>query len=238
MTPTEQLKAILNEKYFSEDGDEYMVELKTGLTEDQINFLDSKLPAQQIPIDIKELLKFSSGFNFNGLEIAFDGVEQFGFENIFPHSVQLAGDGYGNFWVLDVDTNGNWGSVFYVCHDPPVIVKHSDNLGQFIQHVDEFGKKGNQSHLHLIHDQIVMSIWQKDFGFIDRATASNSHDENLKTFASQFEDSFVFADMRNKPIKSGFVWGKFGSNIDSAKRHETEMIWAFENISSRKLLKE
>jgi len=36
-------------------------------------------------------------------DITFDGVGQFGIENIFPHAVQLAGDGFGNFWILDVD---------------------------------------------------------------------------------------------------------------------------------------
>jgi len=237
MTPTEQLKAILNDKYVSEDGEDYKVELKPALTDEQINSLASKLPTGQLPNDIKELLKFSSGFTFYGPEeVTFDGIGQFGFENIIPNSVQLAGDGFGNFWILDIDSKGNWGSVFYVCHDPAVIVKHSDNLAQFIQHVDEFGKKGHQSNLDSIHEKVVMDIWSKDFGFVDKATALNSNDETLKTFASKFTDNFIFADLRHKPIKSGFAWGKFGPNIDNAKRHETEMIWAFEKKEKLGLL--
>ena len=37
MSPTEKLKSILTEKYISEDGDEYKVELKSGSTDQQID---------------------------------------------------------------------------------------------------------------------------------------------------------------------------------------------------------
>jgi len=49
-----------------------------------------------------------------------------------------------------------------------------------------------------------------------------------KNFASTLPDNFVFADLRHKQIQSGFVWGKFGPNIDKAKRHETELRWGIE----------
>lgn len=226
MTPTEQLNAILTEKYVSEDGDDYKVELKPGLTDQQIDDLAKGLPTGQIPNEIRGLLKFASGFEFYGLEeVTFDGVGQFGFEELFPTSVQLAGDGFGNFWILDIDSKGKWGNVFYVCHDPAVIVKHSDNLAEFIKHVNEFGKNGKQSNLDIIHETTVTDIWTKGNGFIDKSTALASKDENLKSFAMTLPDNFVIADLRDKPIKSGFAWGKFGPNIDKAKRHDSELIW-------------
>ncbi|WP_160070410.1 SMI1/KNR4 family protein [Sphingobacterium bovisgrunnientis] len=237
MTATEQLKSILTEKYVSEDGDEYKVELKQGLTDQQIHELAERLPTGQIPAEIRELLKFASGFEFYGLEeVNFDGVGQFGFEEFFPHSVQLAGDGFGNFWILDVDKNGNWGNVFYVCHDPAVVVKHSDNLTQFIKHVNDFGKNGNKSNLDIIHERVVMDIWSKDNGFIELEIARQSNDTTLKNFALSLPDIFVIADLRNKPNQSGFAWGKFGANIDKAKRHETDLIWGLEKIEKKGFL--
>src|SRR5690606_32103291 len=62
MTPTEQLKSILTEKYISEDGDEYKVELKSGLTELEVDELAKRVPKGQIPAEIRELLNFASGF--------------------------------------------------------------------------------------------------------------------------------------------------------------------------------
>jgi hypothetical protein len=227
----------LTERYTSEDGDEYQVELKDGLTNQQIDELAKRMPTRQIPTEIRELLKFASGFEFFGLEeVTFDGVGQFGFEEFFPNSVQLAGDGFGNFWVLDIDKNGTWGSVFYVCHDPAVIVKHSDNITQFIEHINDFGKNTNKSNLDIIHNKVVMNIWSKENGFIELVNARQSNDTTLKNFALSLPDNFIIADLRNEEIQSGFAWGKFGPNIDKAKRHETELLWGIEKPIKKGLL--
>lgn len=230
MTALEQLKSILNEEYISEDDDEYKVELKPGLTDQQIDKLATQLPSGQIPSDIRELLKFARGFDFFGFdEVTFDGVEQFGFENVFPHSIQLTGDGFGNFWILDIDDKGNWGNVFYVCHDPAVVVKHSENLAEFIQHIHEYGKMGNDSNLDIVHEKSVMDIWSDSAGgFIDITQAKNSTDTILKKFSSELGDNFLIADLRNKPNKTGFAWGKFGPDIDNAVRHNYDLLWGFE----------
>lgn len=237
MSALEQLKAILNNRYETEDGDEYQVELKQGVSDEQIDNLAKRLPTGHIPNDIRELLKFASGFEFSGIdEVTFDGVGQFGFENVFPYSVQLAGDGFGNFWILDVDNNGNWGHVYYVCHDPAVVVKHSEDLAEFTKHIDEFGKQGSQSHLDTIHEKTVMDIWSNNNGFIDVEQARNSSDTTLKQFATQLPDNFVVADLRNRPNGTGFAWGKFGPNIDNAVRHKTDLLWGFERQKKKGLL--
>ena len=237
MTALEQLKAILNNRYETEDGDKYQVELKQGLSEEQIDNLAKQLPTGHIPNDIRELLKFASGFEFSGIdEVTFDGVGQFGFENVFPHSLQLVGDGYGNFWILEVDGEGNWGHVYYVCHDPAVVVKHSENLAEFIKHVEEFGEKGSQSHLDTIHEKTVMNIWSSDNGFIEVQQARKSSDTTLKHFAEQLPDNFMVTDLRDKPNGAGFAWGKFGPNIDNAVRHDTELLWGFEKQKKKGLL--
>jgi cell wall assembly regulator SMI1 len=229
MTVTEKLKSLLTEQYVTEDGDECKIELLPGLTDEEIDNLAKGVPSGQIPNDIRELLKFASGFEFSGLEeITFNGIGQFGFEEIFPNSVQLAGDGFGNFWILDIDQKGNWGQVFYVCHDPAVVVKHSDNLSEFIQHVDDFGKNGNTSNLDIIHEKSVMEIWQDDNNFIELDNVRQSSDTTLKEFALSLADNFVIADLRNKPNKSGFAWGKFGPKIENAVRHSSELLWAIE----------
>jgi hypothetical protein len=207
------------------------------LGDKQIDNLAKQLPTGHIPDDIRELLKFASGFEFSGIdEVTFDGIGQFGFENVFPYSVQLAGDGFGNFWILDIDNNGNWGHVYYVCHDPAVVVKQSEDLAEFIKHVDEFGKQGSQSHLDTIHEKTVMDIWSNNNGFVDGEQAKNSSDTTLKQFAAQLPGNFIVADMRNKPNGAGFAWGRFGPNIDNALRHETELLWGFEKAKKKDLL--
>jgi hypothetical protein len=229
MTATEQLKLIVNEQYELEDVEIYKIELRPGLINNEVDDLANKLPAKRIPDEIRELLIYSRGFDFLSIEeVTFDGVGYFGFEEFFPNSVQLLGDGFGNFWIVDISNQGEWENVFYVCHDPPVIVKHSENLTQFIKHIDDFGKNGNNSNLGIIHERVVMDIWTNDDEFIEVKNAYESNDVTLKDFALLLPENFVIIDLRNKPIQTGFSWGRFGSKIENTKRHSIEMIWGIE----------
>lgn len=235
MRPKEALESIINTQYISEDGDNYKVELLPGLTEKEIDELKEQLPDKYLPQSIEELLLYSRGFEFQGLdEVRFDAINQFGFEEFFPNSIPLASDGFGNFWILDISKNGNWGHVFYVCHDPAVVVKHSNDLAEFILHVDEFGRKGNLSHLNDVHEKAVDKVWEASNGFMTYEDLYQAGDAILQEFVANFDDNFVFADLRTKPNKAGFAWGKFGPEIDNAKRHETELIWALEKRSKKR----
>lgn len=229
MNPLDQLKLLLEKEYTSEDGEKYKAIPLPGLSGQKLDEFARQLPGSYVPDEIKELLKFSSGFKFDSLEeVSFIGLEQFDFEEFFPNSIQLAGDGFGNSWILDIDQKGVWGNVFYVCHDPAVIVKHSDNLAQFIEHIDDFGENGSSSHLDIIHEKIANDIWYESNGFTDIDSAKQSNNEALKRFALSLPENFVIADLRNQPNQSGFAWGKFGPNTETARRHTTELIWAIE----------
>lgn len=224
MTPKQQLESILSCQYESEDGDLYMVELLDGMTDGEIEYFKSQLPNNNLPIEIEELLRFSRGFEFYGLEeVRFDAFGHFGLEEMFPNSIQLAGDGFGNFWILDIDSKGNWNSVYYVCHDPAVIVKHSENLTDFIMHVDEFGQKGNQSNLDIIHEKTVMDIWSEKVGIMEK----NEKDYDFENGQVDLPEMFVVADLTDKPIKTGFSWGKSGPNTKIIRPND-EPIWIVE----------
>ncbi|TDQ79060.1 SMI1/KNR4 family protein [Sphingobacterium yanglingense] len=235
MKPKEALESIISTQYISEDGDKYKVELLPGLTENEINELKEQLPDKYLPQSIEELLLYSRGFEFQGLdEIRFDAINQFGFEEFFPNSIPLASDGFGNFWILDISKNGDWGHVFYVCHDPAVVVKHSNDLAEFILHVDEFGRKRGASHLNDVHEKAVDKIWKVNNGFMTYGELYETEDTILREFGANFDDNFVFVDLRTKPNKTGFAWGKFGSEIHNVKRHETELIWALEKQQKKR----
>ncbi|MBB6464095.1 SMI1/KNR4 family protein [Flammeovirga kamogawensis] len=224
MTPKQQLKSILSNQYESEDEDLYKVELLDGMTDSEIENLKSQLPNNILPNEIEELLRFSKGFEFYGLEeVRFDAFGHFGFEEMFPNSIQLAGDGFGNFSILDIDSKGNWNSVYYVCHDPAVIVKHSENLTEFIKHVDEFGHKGNQSNLDSIHEKTVMDIWSEKVGIMEK----NEKDYDFENGQIELPEMFLVADLSEKPIKTGFPWGKSGPNTKII-RPTDDPIWIVE----------
>lgn len=225
MKPLEQLKSILNNQFESEDGDAYKVELLDGMSESEITAYQNSLPNKHLPNEIKELLSFTRGFEFLPLEeVRFDSYGQFGFEAMFPNSIPLSGDGFGNFWVLDIDNNGNWNQVYYVCHDPAVIVKHSSDLTNFIEHVNEYGLKEGESHLDIIHEKTVMDIWRDSNGLMEQ----NEKDYNFSDeINQQLPEAYLIADLTNEPINSGFAWGKFGAN-SKIIRVDDKPIWIIE----------
>jgi hypothetical protein len=234
MSPKEQLQIMLNQRYFDEDNKPYRVELKRGLNEEALDRFTAQFPSHKLPADIKELLQYASGFYFSGIdEITFDRSSEFGLDNLFPWSVQLADDGFGNSWILDVDKQGNWGAVFYVSHDPAVVVKHSNNLTEFLQHIDEYGKKGSASHLGVILEETAQEIWKNNSGFIAPEIAKQSGDESLTGFASQLADNYVIIDLRNRPNGTGFAWGKYNQGVENAKRYKGELLWAIEKEPGR-----
>lgn len=232
MTTKEQLQSIVPNQYQSEDGELFSAELMKGISDTEINDFKSNLPCNRLPEDIEELLRFSTGFIFQGLEeIRFDTFQHFGFEELFPYSIQLAGDGFGNFWVLDIDSEGNWNCVYYVCHDPAVIVKHSENLGDFIKHVDEFGQKGNRSNLDIIHEKTVIEIWNEKIGIMEK----NEQDYDFENGAIELPEIYLVADLSNKPIRTGFAWGKFASGTKIIRPND-KPIWIIEKKLKKSFL--
>ena len=143
---------------------------------------------------------------------------------MFPNSIQLAGDGFGNFWILDIDSKGNWNSVYFVCHDPAVVVKHSENLAEFIKHVDEFGQKGDQSNLDIIHKKSVWEIWDAKIGIMER----NKMEYDFENGQFKLPEIYLVADLSNEPIRTGFPWGKSGPN-PKIIRPTDDPIWIVEN---------
>ncbi len=226
MNPTEYLKSIVNERYTNEDGERFSINLKAGLDEEEITAFEYRLPGK-LPTEIRALLEFSSGFEFYIFNVTFTGSGDFGFEELVRNPIMLTDDGSGNFWVLEVSDNGIWGKVYYVCHDPPVLVKHSENLTQFLQHLHDYGQNWSKSHFDIIYEHTVWKL-DKESNYLTLEDAMNSKDDELIAFTSKLAGDFLIADLRGKPLGSGFEWGKFmkgkGSNII---RHKTLEIWAF-----------
>ncbi|MFC3809399.1 SMI1/KNR4 family protein [Lacihabitans lacunae] len=225
MEPIDILKSILNNEYETEDGDRYKVELEEGMTESEIKSFVKVLPNNFLDESIKELIRFSKGFNFHGLEdVSFNAFGHFGLEEVFPNSIQLASDGFGNYWVLDIGNNGEWKEVYFVCHDPAAIVKHSKNISEFIQHVDEFGRLGSESNLDIIHEKIVFDVYE---GKVENHEKSINEFDFPDEFITQLPEDYVIIDLENQPIKSGFNWAKFGPNTRII-RFGDRPIWVLE----------
>lgn len=253
MTLLTRLQAIQNNVYsyetktflrfFGNKGKkiQYSISLEMGLSESEISAFAERSPNQHIPQEIRELLAYTRGFTFDekaGLiveRVAFNDLHYDSFggleDGFFPCVAVIAVDGSGNDWVVDIQPNGSWGAVFYVCHDPAAIVKQAENIAQFIQQCDEHMQQGESAFLYLTHEFEYRDLYND---FLSQNQAMNSTDEVLRQFATRFADNFFFIDLRNQPIGTGFSIDKITVNgetrvfdYESAKRHDFELIWAF-----------
>ena len=131
----EFLKQLEGTIFVNEDGLEDRFQRRPPLSEQELRTLESSLPCR-LPEEMQELLQFSRGFDGvlnDGIDFA--GV-RFGLEDIFPHARELASDGFGNFWVVDMTSaSTSFGPIFYACHDAPVIVYQTDSLLHFLKEV-------------------------------------------------------------------------------------------------------
>src|SRR5687768_9328666 len=132
-TAIEILERAMRTERFDEDGELIQLTLLPPMTDDELEQLRSRLPCV-LPEHIRDLLKFCRGFEGSPAdpvdlagELPYEQVE------IFPHGLPIAGDGFGNFWVVDLNANsGDFGPIYFACHDPPVIALQSISLAKFL----------------------------------------------------------------------------------------------------------
>jgi len=219
------IEKIKESTYTDEDGEDYTLEFQDGLTDSEIDELSQSFPNNTIDSDIKEILKETRGWEGYGVEqVDFSSIGQFGFLELSPNSITLGHDGLGNFWILDILTDGSLGHVYYACHDPAVLVKYSDDLNGFLKSLTEFYESPSENYLNEIHDNTVFEIWKNGGKLIEKIDFIRKNKE-YSDFLSEFEGAnWVIADLRNLKDKDGFAWGKFRPN-NLTKRHPNDLIW-------------
>lgn len=175
-----------------------------------------------LPTQIQELFAHTSGFSVNGVEIDFRGEYPFEFDELFARSMPIAADGEGNFWVVDVSSSGEWGVVFFVAHDPPVVAVQARDLAAFVDQVFDASDASAMK-----QDDALLLIWERNPYVVSRAQALASSDLLLKAFAAEIPGTFAIADLRDAVPGQGFVWGSAGPNTD-VRRAGEQLLFAIE----------
>jgi hypothetical protein len=167
-----------------------------------------------VPPQLRELLLLT-----RGLEGLMEGVDFGGcadgqvLEDVFPHAIPVALDGYGNSWVLDLAGADEVRlDVWFLCHDPPVAVFQTGDLAHFLQEMLKLGTPPHASELDVVHEQAAMRIWREDPGLIPVEAARDAADPKLRAFARDLPDGMRLCDLRAARTGDGFAWGRGGPN--------------------------
>ena len=215
------------------------VTLMPGLSEEELKSFEARRPGP-LPPAIKDLLAYTAGFEMESVQLAkqkrtqlsdtvsvlFKGSGTFGFD-VLPNAIDVLGDGCGNFWLVDVTSCGDWGTIMYVCHDPPVIAVQAASLVDFLLQLLQPGRGEPPNALRFVRDQAVAHIWKRDPWLMSAHNAKLSADAVIRGFADQLSDEFCVADLRPREVGSGFSWGKAGANTQ-LKRAGSDLIFGIE----------
>ena len=225
----ELLQGHLDTVFVNEDGIEEPFRLMPPLAGSELIELEHSLPCL-LPDEIREVLKFARGFEgvLDGIDFAGTSDTGFGLEEIFPHPVPLAADGYGNYWFVDLtSTSPSWGPIFFACHDAPVIVYQCDSVLHFVEECIRFGNKPWRSEIDDVHETFTNRIWNENPGVLSFAEALSAGDADLAAFAGSLDESWQFVDLRNARLGDGFFWGRYGWRTKS-KRFGEKRIFAYQ----------
>jgi hypothetical protein len=227
MDPLEAIGRAQDTRLVEEDGDEVELELAPGLPPGEIELLADEVG---VPLsrELRTLLERTAGIDGGPLDaIDFTGRSlSFGGPEAFPSGLPIAGDGFGNFWVVDLTPEElETAPVFFVCHDPPVVIYQSPDIGDFLHEAFRMLVPPHASAVDDVHEDRLFNVWGDNPGTLDHAAAL-ADDERLSAVAAGLDDRFTFVDLRSPPVGMGFSWGRYGP-LTEVRRHGHERLFAY-----------
>jgi hypothetical protein len=209
-----------------EDGNTVDLELAPGLANEEIDELQAEVGVP-LPRELRRLLAHTAGIDGVLESVDFTGrTQDLGMEEVFPSCLPFAHDGYGNFWVLDLmPAETESARVFFACHDAPVVLYQSADLGHFLHETFRMYVPPHASLVDDVHEDRLFRVWRENPGTIDHATAL-AGDSALREFAAGLDERFTFVDLREPEIGMGFSWGRHGPRTE-IRRHGYELLFAY-----------
>jgi hypothetical protein len=232
VTPLEVIRQAQADMLIDEDGQVVTLELLSGLSQAELRDFARKVPCP-VPQEIEELLSACRGFYGTIEQVEFSGIDLgFAFEAIFPFGLAIAADGFGNFWVVDLQPHSEyWGPIYFACHDAPVILYQADTVEEFLSELFKMCKPPHESLVDDVHEDRLARVWQTNPGVLSYVQCLQSEDPVLSAFTQELDDSFRIVDLRQAKPGDGFSWGRYGPGT-VVKRYGTHAVFAYKKPKS------
>src|SRR4029453_1703443 len=115
--------------------------------------------------------------------------------------------------------------VFFACHDPPVVLYQSPNIGDFLHEAFQMLVPPHASAVDDVHEDRRFNVWRENPGTLDHAAAL-AGDEDLRAFATELDDRFTFVDPRSSPVGMVFLGSLRAANRDPTPWNEPLFAYA------------
>lgn len=230
MTPLEVILDAQTKHFETVDGDPVQIKVLPGLSEAEIDAFEAILPCP-LPPQILRLLKVCRGLDETAVESVHFASHRVGTvwpTLAFPCGLPIAHDGLGNHWVADLQPDStDWAPIYFLCHDPPVVLFQSPSLEQFLVELFNCWVAPFNSAVDDVQHDRNFNVWRRNPGVLQHKDCVRSRDEELSTFASQLDPSSQIIDMRVPTVGFGFSWGRYGPNTE-VRRFGSRPIFAYQ----------
>jgi hypothetical protein len=236
MEPIDVIKDAQSKRLVDEDGDVVELKLWPPMGEAEIDDFAGSLICE-LPVEMRDLLQYCRGFEGIIDVVDFSGQDlSFRIDNIFPHGLPIASDGFGNFWLADLQPDStSWAPIYFCCHDAPIIVYQAGSLSHFLQELFRMVMPPHKSEVDDVHEDRIANIWSKNPGVLAYDACLNSADPILSDFARELDESYQLIDLREAKIGHGFSWGRYGPQT-IIKRYGYHPVFAYQKKSFLKRL--
>lgn len=219
--------------HIASDGQECTVQLSYGMDEKRIRQFKEQAPWLVLSHEYWDLLHFCQSLHFdNFYELRFDGSEVLTDDQIFPRGLVLMDDGNGNFWIMDVDSAGNPGKIFYWCHDPSVIMLQANSLKEFLVQIKEHIEKGKDSFFHRLNYEFTLNQWKSNERLLSRKQSRKLNDVEVSRFFERLPDKYVVADLREASPGDGVSLKGLDPDNHTARRYDHLHLWGIRPVES------
>jgi hypothetical protein len=241
MTLTEHVLALDHLAYVDGDGEQQTVELLPGLSPAEINELAAKFPCP-IPEELCGLVARAAGIVGGEGSIIASPTDTVSFRDQEalrflgagdgPYDVRtfpcicwpvLASDDCGNFWTVDLRPDSReWGPVYYVCHDPAVIVYQAGDLTEFVAQLRALlFDQDDSSPIARVHRHHTGEVYTGRSARLDHA-AMLAGDEHMRAFAAKLCPAYTYVDLRDPKLGQGVTLMH-----DPVERYGDERLFAY-----------
>lgn len=238
------LKDIENYPFVDKSGKKGSIKLLPPVPDKEINEFRNSLPCY-LDEDMTAVLRKTRGLSFVqqgknsnlpagpiNTDIDFTGKSIHGqaIDDIMPTGIAIASDKSGNSWMVDLHGGSAfWGPIFYVSHDPPVIIYQNSTLEKFIDQVLGSLNSPWQSDVSKVVDHFAPAIWSQNPNMMNQPDCLYSTDQDIKAFAQELEEDYRIIDMRRPKVGDGFSWGLSGPET-LLRRYGYQTMFAYQYI--------
>jgi hypothetical protein len=217
------IRAAQARRLEDETGRAVQLVLGPPLPDDEIEALQARAGAP-LPGELRDVLRVTREIDGPPHQLDFTGESlDVALDDTFPHGLPIAGDGFGNFWVLDLPADGRERArVFFACHDPPVVLFQSPSLADFLHETFRMLAPPHESLVDDVQHDRPFNVWGTDHGLLTLGEAL-AGDADLAAFAEGFDERHTFADLRDPQVGEGFAWGRHGPRTIVVRHEELEL---------------